>query len=52
VVKRIIRAFVADPSDDRFPDVHDLAIGCFQTEDHREGARAFMEKRAPVLCGR
>ena len=27
-------------------------IRCGQTEDHKEGARAFMEKRAPVFQGR
>ena len=31
---------------------HHVAYRCRDTEDHREAARAFVEKRAPVFRGR
>ena len=40
------------PIDERIKLARDFHVRCLQTEDAREGLRAFMEKREPVWTGR
>jgi enoyl-CoA hydratase len=51
-VKEILRTTQALNDHDAFARQDDLVAGLITTEDAREGARAFAEKRAPVWHGR
>ena len=47
----MIQTYLRDPEFARARDLYDLPVRSFLTADHREGARAFMEKRKPVFRG-
>ena len=50
-LKRTVNELLRDP-DERAMQAAEAAIdACFASDDYREGARAFMEKRRPVFRG-
>jgi enoyl-CoA hydratase len=50
--KRIVTASRGWPDDESFDRQREMAAPIFDSEDAREGARAFAEKRAPMWQGR
>ncbi len=51
-IRRSARACLGLPERAALDLEHQIAMPVFQTEDAREGPRAFMEKRAPIYHGR
>jgi 2-(1,2-epoxy-1,2-dihydrophenyl)acetyl-CoA isomerase len=52
LAKRLFRCAVGPSLEDFFVDEHAAQTMAFQTSDHREGVRAFLEKRKPEFTGR
>jgi enoyl-CoA hydratase len=50
-LKQTVDALIRDPQDRDMAAVDAAIAACYASDDYREGARAFMEKRPPVFRG-
>jgi len=50
--KATIESYLAGLTEDRRKKLKDLAIEATESEDYKEGTRAFLEKRAAKFLGR
>jgi len=50
--KRVVQELLKDAASRDLPAAAALVKQCFDSEDYREGRRAFLEKRTPVFTGR
>lgn len=51
-IRRSVKECLGKPEREALQIEHEISMPVFQTEDAKEGPRAFMEKRAPVYNGR
>lgn len=49
--KAAVNAFESQPDDDAIQEVRSLVRDCFNSQDYKEGRRAFAEKRRPKFSG-